>query len=391
MGRQLPGDVLFVGSRHRGQIIFDSRKAQGLLLRSGLVPLFMKGQHMHRSHLFASFFLATVICFAQFSARACAQQPTPQSSDAAAFEALAAGFQSLFNEGKAKELAENFLPDGELIDDEGNLYRGREELQDLFERFFATFPGAKLTLHVDSLRIIGPRLAIEEGTRIVSVGEGAVNASGPAIEGATTAAAAASAPAGATATVAAAAYDKPVEAHLRYLCVWTKVDDNWKVASVREFADDPPPTPHELLEPLAWLVGDWVSEGGDSVVRISYRWSDDGNFLIGDYKVTADGETSMDSIQRLGWDPLRQQVRSWLFDSDGGYGEGEWTALEDGYLIRSSAVMPDGSVGSANLEARKLSDSQFVLKGTNRIVAGEPVEDFEFVVSKQPPKPQSAR
>ena len=46
-----------------------------------------------------------------------------------------------------------------------------------------------------------------------------------------------------------------------------------------------PPTPHELLQPLAWLVGDWVSEGGDSVVRISYRWSDDGNFLLGDYKV----------------------------------------------------------------------------------------------------------
>jgi uncharacterized protein (TIGR02246 family) len=346
---------------------------------------------MRRPHLLVSFVAVTAICSVQFSAPSSAQQPAPQSSDAAAFEALAAGFQTLFNEGKAKELAANFLPDGELIDDEGNLYRGREELQDLFERFFATFPGAKLTLHVDSLRTIGSRLAIEEGTRIISVDEGAVNASGPAIEGATTTASAASAPNGATAAVATAVYNKPVEAHLRYLCVWTKVDDGWKVASVREFADDPPPTPHELLEPLAWLVGDWVSEGGDSVVRISYRWSDDGNFLIGDYKVTAGGETSMDSVQRLGWDPLRQQVRSWLFDSDGGYGEGEWTALDDGYLIRSSAVMPDGSVGSANIEARKLSDAQFVLKGTNRIVAGEPVEDFEFIVSKQPPKPQSAR
>jgi uncharacterized protein (TIGR02246 family) len=308
----------------------------------------------------------------------------------------------MFNEGKAEELAANFLPDGELIDDAGNLYRGREELQDLFERFFATFPGAKLTLEVDSLRMIGPRLAIEEGTRIVTVGEGAVNASGPATGRATTADAAANSRAAANATAAAAptdgegsvttaAYDKPVEARLRYLCVWTKVDDNWKVASVREFADDPPPTPHELLEPLSWLVGDWVSEGGDSIVHISYRWSDDGNFLVGDYKVTANGQTAMDSVQRLGWDPLRQQVRSWLFDSDGGYGEGEWTALEDGYLIRSSAVMPDGSIGSANLEAQKLSDSQFVLKGTNRIVAGEPVEDFEFVVSKQPPQAQSAR
>jgi hypothetical protein len=99
----------------------------------------------------------------------------------------------------------------------------------------------------------------------------------------------------------------------------------------------------------------------------------------------------MDSVQRVGWDPLRQQLRSWLFDSDGGYGEGEWTAFEDGYRIRSSAVTPDGSVGSADLEARKLSDSRFVLKGTNRIVAGEPVEDFEITVSKKPPQPRAAR
>src|SRR5262245_49608644 len=97
------------------------------------------------------------------------------------------------------------------------------------------------------------------------------------------------------------------------------------------------------------------------------------------------------SVQRVGWDPLRQQIRSWLFDSDGGYGDGEWTAFEDGYLIRSSAVMPDGSVGSANIEAKKLSDSQFVLKGTNRIVAGEPVDDFEITVSKKPPQPKATR
>jgi uncharacterized protein (TIGR02246 family) len=350
---------------------------------------------MHTRHWIAAATLCTSICLSLYSLPIGAQEPTAPNPEAATFEALAAGFQQLFNEGKAAELAAHFLPDGELIDDEGNLYRGRDELQDLFERFFATFPGAKLSLHVDSLRMIGPRLAIEEGTRVVTVDQRAVNASGPADGNVITAAATTNVPGGDAAPAAAAdttpAYTKPVEARLRYVCVWSKPEDKWQVASVREFADDPPPTPHELLQPLAWLVGDWVSEGGDSVVRISYRWSDDGNFLLGDYKVTANGQTSMDSVQRIGWDPLRQQVRSWLFDSDGGYGEGEWTAFEDGYLIRSSAVMPDGSTGSANIEARKISDSQFVMTGTNRIVAGEPVEEFEIKVSKQPPQPQAAR
>jgi uncharacterized protein (TIGR02246 family) len=349
---------------------------------------------MHRRHWLVSLVLLAPICLSLGGPTTHAQEPAAPNPEAATFEALATGFQQLFNDGKAAELAAHFLPEGELIDDEGNLYRGRAELQDLFERFFATFPGAKLQLQVDSLRMIGPRLAIEEGTRVVTIDERAASASGPAtgtVKPAAATANAAAAGEAAAANGAVPAYTKPVEARLRYVCVWTKTGDKWQVASVREFADDPPPTPHELLQPLAWLVGDWVSEGGDSVVRISYRWSDDGNFLLGDYNVTANGQTSMNSAQRIGWDPLRQQVRSWLFDSDGGFGEGEWTAFEDGYLIRSSAVMPDGSIGSANIEAKKLSDSQFVMRGTNRIVAGEPVEEFEIKVTKQPPQPQAAR
>jgi uncharacterized protein (TIGR02246 family) len=350
---------------------------------------------MHHLRLLVATVSFTTILLSLWCPRAGAEERAAPNSEAATFEALAVGFQKLFNEGKSAELAASFLPDGELIDDEGNLYRGREELQELFKKFFATYPDAKLKLKVDSLRVIGTRLAIEEGTRVITVNEGAAKGGEKAAGGVKTAAAtetvAPDAAGPAASTAAVAAYTKPVEAHVRYLCVWTKADDKWQVASVREFADDPPPTPHELLQPLAWLIGEWVSEGGDSIVRISYRWSDDGNYLLGDYKITKSGKTAMDSVQRVGWDPLRNQVRSWLFDSDGGYGEGEWTALEDGYRIRSSAVSPDGSVGSANMEAKKLSDSRFVLRGTNRIVAGEPASDFEITVSKKPPQPRAAR
>jgi uncharacterized protein (TIGR02246 family) len=350
---------------------------------------------MHARHLFATLIALSAMSVVLLVTRSRAEERAAPNSESASLEALAEGFQTLFNEGKAAELAASFAPDGELVDDQGNLYRGREELQGLFKKFFATFPGAKLNLKVDSLRMIGTRLAIEEGARVITVNDHPVQAGGAVSGGATTASATEKITAGAdkqgAASATTAGYTKPVEAHLRYLCVWTKTDDKWQVASVREFADDPAPTPHERLEPLAWLVGEWVHEGDDSNVYISYHWSDDGNFLVGDYKVTAHGKKKMDSVQRVGWDPLRQEVRSWLFDSDGGYGEGEWTTLDDGYLVRSSAVTPDGSVGSANLEAKKLSDSQFVLKGTNRIVAGEPVEDFQITISKKPPQPSVAR
>jgi uncharacterized protein (TIGR02246 family) len=345
---------------------------------------------MPHSHLFASVVALNAICIMFPTALSRAQEAQPADSFAAALKSRAAGFKKLFDEGKAAELAAQFLPDGELIDDQGNLYQGRGELQDLFERFFATYPDARLTFAVDSVRTIGSRLAIEEGTRTVSARRGPVTAVGET-SNAAAAKVAASTEVPQERAERLAVYDRPVEAQLRYVCIWSKLGDDWKIASVREFADDPPPTPHEILQPLEWLVGDWVTEGGDSAVRISYRWSDDGNFLLGDYKVTAGGETSMDSVQRIGWDPLRQQIRSWLFDSDGGYGEGQWTALDDGYLVRSSAVTPDGGIGSANIKAKKLSDSRFVLMGTDRIVDDVPVEDFEITVTKQPPRPQKAR
>ncbi len=58
---------------------------------------------------------------------------------------------------------------GELIDDEGNVTRGRKTLAELFGKFFEKFPKAKLTLHIDSIRTVGPDTAIEEGTRFIVV------------------------------------------------------------------------------------------------------------------------------------------------------------------------------------------------------------------------------
>ena len=32
----------------------------------------------------------------------------------------------------------------------------------------------------------------------------------------------------------------------------------------------------------------------------------------------------MTVTQRIGWDPAAKQIRSWEFDSEGGFGEGTW-------------------------------------------------------------------
>jgi uncharacterized protein (TIGR02246 family) len=279
-------------------------------------------------------------------------RPSAGAVDPAVAEIRTSGeqFVKAFNEGKPAEIAGMFLPQGELIDEEGNVTQGTKELTELLSQYFAKFQGAKLALDIESIRPVSSNLAIEEGTRFIEGGK----------EGG--------------------------RAQLRYLAVRVKGQDGrWQIASIREFADDPPPTPHDYLENLSWLVGDWVNEASDGVAKFSYRWSEDKNYLLGDIELTIAGKPAMKSSQRIGYDAATGKVRSWLFDSDGGFSEGVWTEVEDGWVIKSFSSNPDGSTGTATLTVSAKDKDHYVLKGTERIVGFSREPDFELAIARRPP------
>jgi uncharacterized protein (TIGR02246 family) len=266
-------------------------------------------------------------------------------------------FVKAFDEGKAADLAAMFMPRGELIDDEGNVTQGTDQLSALFTQFFEKFPGAKLALDIESVRPLGSNLAMEEGTRWITIGKD----------------------------------DDSVQAQLGYTAVRVRTQDGrWLIASIREFAADPPPTPHDQLQPLAWIIGEWINEGSDAAVKITYRWSEDTNFILGDYEITVAGKPAMKSSQRIGWDPLAGKVRSWLFDGDGGFSEGHWTEVEDGWVIKSTSVNPDGSTGNATLTVTPDGNDKFTMKGTERIVGFFREPDFDLTIVRKPPTAAAA-
>jgi uncharacterized protein (TIGR02246 family) len=261
-------------------------------------------------------------------------------------EALTAAF----NAADVDAVVGTFLPEGELIDEAGVLYRGHNELRELFSQYFAQFPEAKLSLRIDSIRKVGDQVAIEEGTRFLTAGDSAF-------------------------------------AQVRYIATLAKQDGKWKLASIREFDDQPAPTPGDRLQALAWLVGDWVSEGSELAVRISYRWDEDNQFLIGKFHATRGGQVVLKTEQRIGWDPLTGKFRSWLFDSDGGFGGGIWTPTADGWVIKSESTETSGSVGYATVVYRQLDDDRYQMIGTDRLIGNEMAEDFDVTVTRAPPKP----
>ena len=255
-----------------------------------------------------------------------------------------------FNAGDAAKIAALFAEEGELIDEDGNIFAGREEVGGLFREFFGKFPGSLLDMEVTEARPLGDELAIEEGIRRITTPDGAA-------------------------------------AQMVYTAIRKRQGDTWPIVSYREYADDPLPTPQEMLAAIDWLVGEWVDESPEARTSIRYDWSEDGNFLVGRYELAIDGRPAGKTTQRIGWDPVAGTLRSWTFDPDGGFSEGVWLPTDDGWVIRSEATMPDGATGVATVTLRIRDADHFSVESSDRIVGGMEEPDFSLVIARKPPAP----
>lgn len=277
-----------------------------------------------------------------------ARPAADRSADEAAIRANVAQFVKAYNAGDAKGVAALFTPDGQTVDKEGNEAVGREAIAETFGELFAAAPQKRIEVFVDSIRFLGPDLAVEVGT-----------------------------------TKETPAPNEPPE-YDRYTVIHVKRDGKWQMALARD-EEGPPGTVHEQLRPLAWLVGEWIDDDGSAVVRSSCRWSEDGNFLLQDFKLQLDGRDAMNVSQRIGWDPLTKRIRSWVFDSEGGYGESVWTRDGDAWIIKATGVRPDGSTASATNALVPAGADGYVWRSTDRIAGEERQPALEVKVVRKPP------
>jgi uncharacterized protein (TIGR02246 family) len=262
-------------------------------------------------------------------------------------------FVKAFNANDAPALAATFTADAEYIDDGGNGVRGRTEIEKLFRRFFANNKGAQLQLSLDDVRLVTPTVALQDGESVVTL---------PA---------------------------RGAQSARQYGTVFAKQDQKWFLASVREFPEtDDKPAPAERLKELEWLVGDWVDEGGDAVVAISCRWADDRKALVRDYSIKVKGKDALTGTQRLGVDPLTDQIKGWAFDSAGGHGETTW--IKDGaqWLVKATAVTADGEAASATYVLKPLAKDRISWKTMHRVVGNRVDPDLEVIVVRKPPPPK---
>jgi uncharacterized protein (TIGR02246 family) len=256
-----------------------------------------------------------------------------------------------FNSGNIKALVARFTDDAEVIEEDGLRYQGRTLIEERLAEAFAGGAGAKIAIEVEAIRLLSPDAAKEEGRTIVTPTKG-----------------------------------EPAK-RLRYTALLVKRDGNWLLSSVRE-EHDPLISPHDRLEVLAWMLGDWLDEGPDSLVRVNCRWSDDGNFLLRTFTVKHLGKDVMTVTQRIGWDGAAHQIRSWEFDSEGGFGEGKWGGDGDRWVIKHSATRPEGTTVSATNTMVRERPDLVRWTSTDRYIGHEPIPEeptYAFVRVPSPP------
>jgi uncharacterized protein (TIGR02246 family) len=281
-----------------------------------------------------------------------AAEPAGRADDEKAIRATIDAFARAFREGDAKAIAAMFTEDGEAVDAEGGTIQGRRAIEAHYAARFADGPGDKIETTVETIKFLAPGIAREDGrTRLTPSGAGT-----------------------------------PVAG--RYSAIHVKQDGRWLVASVRELPHEEAGH-YEHLKPLEWLVGDWVEEAEGAVVLTSVAWSDNQNFLLRSFDVRVAGKPALTGTQRIGWDPLTKQVKSWVFDSRGGYGEGLWMRSGDQWVIKATVVRPDGRTTTATQVLTYVNNDTLRWKSIDRTLGGEIAHEIdEVTMVRKPPGPK---
>lgn len=265
-----------------------------------------------------------------------------ESADVKAIRATAVAFERAFDAGDAKAVAALWTQQGDYVDENGQVSQGRKAIEKKYASLFEQVPGMKMKISIASIRLLGPNVAMEDGSAALISEEGH--------------------------TISAS----------RYAAVHTKEQGKWLLSAVRDMPLET--SAKDALNALERFVGDWVAQRNEATVHTHCQWIAKGRFLERTYTVQKKDEAVISGTQIIGWDPAAQRIRSWTFDSTGGHGQGAWTAVEGGWIIESEGVLADGSLTSSTELLRLVDDNVLGWQSVDRIAGGQPLADTEEVV-----------
>jgi uncharacterized protein (TIGR02246 family) len=291
---------------------------------------------------------------------ACAQageKKDGKGDGAAAESAIRAAVDSYiaaYNRGDAKAVADHWGETAEWTSPSGQQFVGRKAIAKAMEEFFAENKGVTIEVSDVKVRLVTADVAVEEGAvRVHTPGLPSNDAT--------------------------------------YVAIHVQRDGKWKLDSVHETEVPDTRQAGEGLRQLEWLLGEWVDSGPDSVIETNVQWAKNKTFLTASFRVSVPDMDDLEGTQVIGWDPKNETVRSWMFDSDGGFGEGVWTQKGDRWVVKFSQTLADGRSASSTNIYRPIDADHYGWQAVGRKVEGEFAPNIdEVTVVRKGAKPLAA-
>jgi uncharacterized protein (TIGR02246 family) len=264
-----------------------------------------------------------------------AQDATTASPAETTIRQSAPAYVNAFNARDSKALASQWSPDAVYLNrTTGEEVTGRDAIAAQFDTLFKAQPDLKLDVSVESIQLLSPNVAVEQGTsRFLS--------------------------------------PKREPEEVDYTAVYVQRDGKWLLDRVTDDARGASPSHYDQLKPLEWLVGTWVDQDEQARIETNCNWAKDNNFLVRSFTVAVDGKIDMSGMQIIGWDASTKTIRSWTFDSNGGFAEGTWSGRGKSWFVQNKGVLADGQKTTMVNVVKLVDDKAFTWQTIDRTVSGE--------------------
>ncbi|MFK7778158.1 MAG: SgcJ/EcaC family oxidoreductase [Gimesia sp.] len=267
-----------------------------------------------------------------------------QAKDKEAIEKSVQSYTAAFNAGDSKSLAAHWAPDAVYNNPlNGTEVEGRAAIAKEMAGILEKVKGSKLSVDVQSIQFLSPGVAVEHGTSKLILAKGEPRVS-------------------------------------TYTAIHVKRDGKWYLDRITE--EDVPVvlSNYKHLKALEWLIGDWTDGDDQGRINTSCQWTKNKNFIRRSFTVSTQDRIDISGMQIIGWDPATKQIRSWVFDSDGGFAEGTWTNKGQSWYVKMKGTLPDGRKATSTNIFKKTSENQFKWQSVHRTLGDSILPNIDEVI-----------
>lgn len=273
----------------------------------------------------------------------CGQGQQNEEAEEKAIRNVVQSYQEAYNQQDAAKLTAQWASDAIYSNPvTGESAEGREAIEKLFREKFADGKKRRLEIEIKSIEFPNADEAIETGVMKVAVD------------------------------------DQPAQ-KMAYQAVYGRKNGKWLVKAINEIELQNPSTNFEQLKDLAWLVGKWEDSDDNVDILFDNQWDKYKNFIIQNFKMKIYGQDDIEGKQIIAWDPVKDVIRSWVFDSDGGFGEGTWKKADKSWYATMHFTLGDGRVASSINIYTPVDDNSYTFASVEREVDGEILPDMNPV------------